>query len=171
LAFSRKTRPEFKLANINHIIEETLSLLDYQAGLQQVKIKRQYDPELLPVLADPAQLKQAFLNLFMNAQDAMPEGGELSIRTRNLGTKAVRVRISDTGMGIPKEHYSQIFEPFYTTKKGGGGAGLGLSVVYGIIKEHQGTIKVDSVVGQGTTFTIRLPARRPEEHADSPQKI
>ncbi|MDD3581284.1 MAG: PAS domain-containing protein [Desulfobacca sp.] len=171
LAFSRKTRPEFKLANINQIIEETLSLLDYQAGLQRVKIKRQYDPELLPVLADPAQLKQAFLNLFMNAQDAMPEGGELSIRTRNLGTKAVRVRISDTGMGIPKEHYSQIFEPFYTTKKGGGGAGLGLSVVYGIIKEHQGTIRVDSVVGQGTTFTIRLPARRPEEHADSPQKI
>jgi two-component system NtrC family sensor kinase len=134
--------------------------------LQHIKIKRQFEPDLYPVLADQGQLKQAFLNLFLNAQDAMPEGGILTIRTRNLGNKAVRIRISDTGIGIPKEHYSQIFEPFYTTKKAGSGVGLGLSVVYGIIKEHQGTIRVDSIVGQGTTFTIRLPARRPKEHVD-----
>lgn len=167
LAFSRKTKPEFKPQNINQIIEDTLSLIDYRAGMQGIKIKRQLASDLRPVRADQGQLKQAFLNLFMNALDAMPEGGALSIRTKNLDSKAVRIRISDTGVGIPREHFHQIFEPFYTTKKTGSGVGLGLSVVYGIIKEHQGTIKVDSIVGQGTTFNIRLPVWRPEHHADS----
>jgi signal transduction histidine kinase len=103
------------------------------------------------------------LNLFLNAQDAMPEGGTLTLETKNSRRHMVVVKVSDTGKGIPKENLSQIFEPFFTTKKTCAGAGLGLSVVYGIIRDHKGTIKVDSVLGQGTSFTMRLPACQPGE--------
>ena len=100
-----------------------------------------------------------------NALDAMPQGGTLTLEIKNM-RKDVMIRVSDTGKGIPKESLSQIFEPFFTTKKVASGAGLGLSVVYGIVRDHKGIIEVDSVLGQGTTFTIRLPALRAgEEHA------
>ena len=92
----------------------------------------------------------------------MAQGGTLTLETKNYHNREVKIKVSDTGVGIPKESFSQIFEPFYTTKKAGG-VGLGLSVVYGIIRDHKGLIKVDSVVGQGTTFTIRLPAYKPGE--------
>ncbi len=156
LAFSRKTKPEFTVVDLNQLLEETLALTEYQMRLQGITIKRQYAKNLLAVSADPGQMKQAFLNLFLNAQDAMPQGGTLTIQTKNYHNKEVILHITDTGVGIPKESFSQIFEPFYTTKKKGG-VGLGLSVVYGIIRDHKGLIKVDSVVGEGTTFTIRLP--------------
>ncbi len=95
----------------------------------------------------------------------MPQGGTLTLETKNL-RKEVLIRVSDTGKGIPKESLSHIFEPFFTTKKACSGVGLGLSVVYGIVRDHNGIIKVDSVLGQGTTFTIRLPALKAgEEHA------
>jgi two-component system, NtrC family, sensor kinase len=157
LAFSRKTKPEFMPVNLNALIEETLSLTEYQMRLQGITITRQLAPNLLPVSGDPGQLKQALLNLILNAQDAMAQGGTLSLETKNHHNREATVKVSDTGVGIPKESFSQIFEPFYTTKKAGG-VGLGLSVVYGIIRDHKGFIKVDSAVGQGTTFTIRLPA-------------
>ncbi len=160
LAFSRKTKPEFTVVNLNQLIEETLALTEYQMRLQGITIKRRFADNLLPVNADPGQMKQALLNLFLNAQDAMPRGGELTVQTKNYHHKEVIIRVTDTGVGIPKESFSQIFEPFYTTKKKGGG-GFGLSVVYGIIRDHKGLIKVDSIVGQGTTFTIRLPALKP----------
>jgi signal transduction histidine kinase len=157
LAFSRKTKPEFTPVDLNTLLEGTLALTEYQMRLQGITIKRQLAPNLLPVNADLGQLKQAFLNLVLNAQDAMAQGGTLTLETKNHHNREVKVKISDSGVGIPKESFSQIFEPFYTTKKAGG-VGLGLSVVYGIIRDHKGFIKVDSVVGQGTTFTIRLPA-------------
>ncbi len=157
LAFSRRTSPEFKPVDINALVEETLTLTEYQLRLQGIAVKRQLAPNLLPVNADPGQLKQAFLNLILNAQDAMAAGGTLTVETKNRHNREVKITISDTGVGIPKESFSQIFEPFYSTKKAGG-VGLGLSVVYGIIRDHKGFIKVDSVVGQGTTFSIRLPA-------------
>ncbi len=160
LAFSRKTKPEFTVVNLNQLIEETLALTEYQMRLQKITVKRQLAENLLPVSADPGQMKQALLNLFLNAQDAMPQGGTLTVQTKNYHGKEVLIRVIDTGVGIPKESFSQIFEPFYTTKKKGG-VGLGLSVVYGIIRDHKGLIKVDSIVGQGTTFTIRLPALKP----------
>jgi two-component system NtrC family sensor kinase len=165
LAFSRKTKPEFTPINVNAVLAETLSLSEYQMRLQGVTVKRSLSSELLPVLADPGQLKQAFLNLLLNAQDAMPQGGTLTLETKNFRSSGVVVQISDTGVGIPKECFSKIFEPFYTTKKAGSGVGLGLSVVYGIIRDHKGIIKVNSIVGQGTTFTIRLPAYKPGEES------
>ena len=165
LAFSRKTKPEFTPVNVNAFLTETLSLSEYQMRLQGVTVKRSLSSDLLPVLADPGQLKQAFLNLLLNAQDAMPQGGTLTLETKNSRDKGVVVKISDTGVGIPKECFSEIFEPFYTTKKAGSGVGLGLSVVYGIVRDHKGIIKVDSIVGHGTTFTIRLPAYKPGEES------
>ncbi len=168
LAFSRKTKPELTPINVNAVLAETLSLSEYQMRLQGITVKRSLSSDLLPVLADPGQLKQAFLNLLLNAQDAMPQGGELTLETQNSRAKGVVVRISDTGVGIPKDCFSKIFEPFYTTKKVGSGVGLGLSVVYGIVRDHKGIIKVESVLGQGTTFIIRLPAYQPgEENAAS----
>lgn len=161
LAFSRKTKPEFTPVDLNALLEETLALIEYQTRVQGISLERQFSPNLVPVSADPGQLKQAFLNLFLNAQDAMSQGGTLTVATKNIQNREAMIKIADTGVGIPKESFSQIFEPFYTTKKAGG-VGLGLSVVYGIIRDHKGIIKVDSVVGQGTTFTIRLPAYKPE---------
>jgi two-component system, NtrC family, sensor kinase len=161
LAFSRKTQPEFKSVDLNALLNQSLSLTEYQMRLQDIAVERQLAADLLPVMADQGQVKQAFLNLLLNAIDAMPKGGTLTLTTRNSRGREVVVQVADTGVGIPKEYFSQIFEPFYTTKKAGHGVGLGLSVVYGIVRDHKGTIKVDSIMGQGTMFSIRLPAIRP----------
>ncbi len=165
VAFSRKSRPEIKPVNLNAPLVETIFLIDYQMRLQNITIKTHLDEDLHPVLADKGQIKQILINLMLNAQDAMPQGGTLTLETKNM-RKDVVIRVSDTGKGIPKESLSHIFEPFFTTKKVASGAGLGLSVVYGIVRDHKGIIKVDSILGQGTTFTIRLPALKAgEEHA------
>jgi two-component system, NtrC family, sensor kinase len=158
LAFSRKTQPEFRPVDLNALLVETISLTEYQMRLQGITAERHLAADLLPVMADQGQIKQAFLNLLLNAIDAMPQGGTLTLSTKNSRRREVTVSVADTGVGIPKECFSQIFEPFYTTKKAGSGVGLGLSVVYGIVRDHKGHIKVDSVEGQGTWFTIRLPA-------------
>jgi two-component system, NtrC family, sensor kinase len=165
LAFSRKTKPEFQPVNLNEVAAEMLSLTGYQMRLQGITMKPQLAPDLLPVLADKGQMRQTFLNLLINAQDAMPQGGAITLETKNSRHREVVVKVSDTGKGIPKENISQIFEPFFTTKKTCSGAGLGLAVVYGIVRDHRGTIKVDSVLGQGTSFTIRLPAFKPGEES------
>jgi PAS domain S-box-containing protein len=158
LAFSRKSKPNFKAVNLNEVIKETISLIGNQMRLQNIAIKPLLDKDLHQILADRGQMKQILVNLLLNAQEAMPQGGTLTLETMNI-RKDVILRVSDTGKGIPKESLSQIFEPFFTTKKASG-AGLGLSVVYGIVRDHKGVIKVDSVVGQGTTFSIRLPASK-----------
>ncbi len=158
LTFSRKTTPEVRPLDLHGVLEAALALVSYQLRLQGIVVERRYAADLAPVLADKGQMTQVFLNLFLNAIDAMPEGGTLTLSTRNTRRRQVEVKVTDTGKGIPKEHIPQIFEPFFTTKKTASGAGLGLSVVYGIIRDHKGTIKVDSVVGKGSTFTIRLPA-------------
>lgn len=168
LPFSRKSKPELKPVNLNNLIAETLSLTEYQMRLQGINVETRWAPDLLPVMADPGQMKQVFLNLLLNAQDAMPQGGTLTLVTGNSRNRSVLVQITDTGVGIPREKFSQIFEPFYTTKKGSSGVGLGLSVVQGIIRDHHGVIRVHSIVGRGTSFTIRLPVHKPgEEHAAS----
>jgi PAS domain S-box-containing protein len=158
LPFSRTSKPEFKPVDLNTLLAETLALAEYQMRLQGITVEARWDPNLLQVRADPGKMKQVFLNLLLNAQEAMPKDGTLTLVTRNTRRREVLVLIADTGMGIPKEKFSQIFEPFYTTKAGGLGAGLGLSVVCGIIGDHQGVISVHSVVGRGTCFAIRLPA-------------
>ena len=109
------------------------------------------------VLVDRGQLQQVFLNLFLNARDAMPKGGWLSIATRADGNRAI-VEVSDTGSGIPSEYLARIYDPFFTTKAIGQGTGLGLSITYGIVREHEGTIECDSGVGQGTKFILSFPA-------------
>ncbi len=168
LPFSRKTKPEFRPVDLNTLLAETLSLTEYQMRLQGITVENRFTADLLPVMADPGQMKQVFLNLLLNAQDAMPQGGALTLITRNSRRREVLVQVTDSGVGIPKEMFSQIFEPFYTTKKGSSGVGLGLSVVQGIVRDHRGDIKVESVVGRGTSFTIRLPAYKPgDDHVAS----
>jgi len=154
LDFARTSGHEEILTDTNKIINETLTLIEYQPSMRKILIKKDLNKELVPVEADPLQLKQVFLNLILNAVQAMPEGGELRITTIN-ADKGIEVRISDTGIGIRDEEKQKIFQPFYTTKKDG--TGLGLSISYGIIKEHEGEIFVESAVGSGTTFKIVLP--------------
>ena len=165
VAFSHKSKPKLQPVNINVVIVETISLIGNQMRLQNIAVKHHLDKDLHLVLGDKGQLKQVLVNLVLNAQEAMPQGGTLTLETKNI-RRDVLIKVSDTGKGIPKENISHIFEPFFTTKKACAGAGLGLSVVYGIVKDLKGTIKVDSVLDQGTTFTIRLPASKAgEEHA------
>ncbi len=168
LPFSRRAKPEFKAVDLNNLLGETLALTEFQMRLQGITVETRYAPDLLPVRADPAKMKQVFLNLLINARDAMPKEGTLTVVTRNTRHREALVLIADTGGGIPRDKFAQIFEPFYTTKPGGLGAGLGLAVVQGIIGDHQGVIRVHSVVGRGTCFSIRLPAQKSgEDHVAS----
>ncbi len=168
LPFSRRSKPEFKQVNINTLLDEILSFTGYQMRLQGITIGTEWDKDVLPVIADEGQMKQVFLNLLLNAVDAMPQGGYLRLVTRNIPDHKIMVVVSDTGVGIPQEKVSQIFEPFFTTKQSGAGVGLGLAVVQGIIRDHNGSISVNSVLGQGTTFIIKLPAsKQGEEHVAS----
>jgi signal transduction histidine kinase len=116
-------------------------------------------PDLKPISANAGQMRQVFLNIILNAIQAMPGGGELRVDTRNCGDngqEGVEIRITDTGVGIPEELGKKVFQPFFTTKNEG--TGLGLAIVYGIVREHNGRIDVESEVGKGTTFTIFLPS-------------
>jgi two-component system NtrC family sensor kinase len=149
--------------DLNGLIVETISLTQHQMRLQDITVERQLASDLLPVMGDQGWMKQAILNLVLNAIDAMPKGGTLTLTTNNSQDRHVVIKVADTGVGIHKESFSQIFEPFYTTKKAGSGVGLGLAVVYGIVQDHKGSITVDSVVGQGTSFTIILPSIKSEE--------
>ena len=133
-----------------------LTLLEHQLETGKVKIRRDQSAQALVVEGVEHKLQQVFLNLFLNARDAMPRGGWLSIATRAEAGQAV-VEVADTGSGIPSEHLARIYDPFFTTKSIGQGTGLGLSIAYGIVREHDGSIHVESNVGQGTRFTLRLP--------------
>ena len=121
-------------------------------------MRRELAPSPALVLGIEHQLQQVFLNLFLNARDAMPRGGWLSVPTRTDESQVI-AEISDTGSGIPPEQLARIYDPFFTTKAIGRGTGLGLSITYGIVNEHQGFIQCDSAVGQGTRFSLRSPVR------------
>ena len=146
------------------MIEETLSLVSHPFRTAHVQVIRNLDPDLPTVLGSSNRLQQVFLNLFMNARDAMPSGGMLEVRTFATNG-SVEVEVTDTGSGIPRENLSRIFDPFFTTKSTGRGTGLGLSVSYGIIKEHAGKIEVRSTPGKGTSFRLEFPAARKAVHA------
>jgi two-component system NtrC family sensor kinase len=120
-------------------------------------VRRELSSDPVFVLGIEHQLQQVFLNLFLNARDAMPRGGWLTVTTRAEGGQFL-AEVSDTGSGIPPEHLARIYDPFFTTKAIGRGTGLGLSISYGIVLEHEGSIRCDSSVGQGTRFTVMLPA-------------
>ena len=132
-----------------------LALLEHQFEKGSVKIRRELAAGVVPVVGFEFKLQQVFLNLFLNARDAMPSGGWLTMATRVDGHEVV-AEVSDTGSGIPSEHLARIYDPFFTTKPIGQGTGLGLSITYGIVREHEASIQCQSAPGQGTRFTLRF---------------
>jgi len=162
LNFSRTSGSEFGEVSLNKVIQDTLNLLEHQLKTARVKVQSDLHEGLPTIHGNPGKLQQVFLNLFLNAKDAMPEGGTLQVMTSN--GSAVTVSVSDTGSGIAQEHIARIYDPFFTTKNGAReprrGTGLGLSVTYGIIQEHAGKIRVESRVGSGTTFHLEFPLTR-----------
>jgi PAS domain S-box-containing protein len=142
--------------DLNSIVNDVLSLLEPQLVAGKVKVRRELCPSPALVVGIEHKLQQVFLNLFLNARDAMPKGGWLSVSTR-VEDGHVVAEIGDTGSGIPSEHLSRIYDPFFTTKRIGKGTGLGLSITYGIVREHEGTLTCQSATGQGTKFTVSLP--------------
>jgi two-component system, NtrC family, sensor kinase len=164
LNFSRTGAAEFVEVNLNSVLEETLTLVQHPFKTAQVNVIKNYTEQLPPVLGSITRLQQVFLNLFMNARDAMPSGGMLEVRT-GAHNGSVAVEVTDTGLGIPAENLHRIFDPFFTTKATGRGTGLGLSVSYGIIKEHAGKVDVRSTPGKGTSFRLEFPVARKTVHA------
>jgi len=163
LNFSRTGTGDLADVDVNHVVEETLSLVAHPLKSAQIQVVKQLGPSLPPVRGSANKLQQVFLNLFLNARDAMPSGGMLEVRTA-MHNGSVEIEIADTGNGIAREHIHKIFDPFFTTKPGGSGTGLGLSVSYGIIKEHAGKIDVRSTPGRGTSFHVEFPAVRKTVH-------
>lgn len=157
LAFSRKQAAEPRLMDLNEAALGMKGMLERVIG-EDVDLRVAADAVPATVVADPAQVEQIIMNLAVNARDAMPAGGRLTIRTESL-PGWVELSVSDTGQGIPEEIRQQIFEPFFTTKEAGKGTGLGLALVRSIVEESDGRISVDSVVGQGTTFRVQFPLR------------
>ena len=159
LKFARVGNSEVQEVNINSLMLESLSLLDHQMRKANVEVDLELDASLPPTFANGGKLQQVFMNLFLNAKDAMPQGGHLTIKSYRRDS-AVVVQVKDTGRGISDEDIKRIYDPFFTTKDVGQGTGLGLSITYGIIQEHSGQIDVQSQPGRGTTFTLQLPLRR-----------
>jgi PAS domain S-box-containing protein len=158
LAFSRKSKMEFGEVDIHELLEKSIMLSQHKMDLQNIQVKTEMDANIPHVWGDFNQIQQCVINLIFNSIDAMPDGGVLTVGcTYNQNKEVVEIRVEDTGSGISEEDLPHIFEPFYTTKAEGNGLGLGLATVYGIIDRHKGTIGVDSELGRGTIFTIRLP--------------
>jgi signal transduction histidine kinase/DNA-binding NarL/FixJ family response regulator len=165
LTFSRQEELEKELCDITDLVESSLSLIEEQLKKHNIEVVREGYGSIPSIKVNKAEMQQVFLNLIMNARDAMlPKGGKLNIRINKV-KKNVEVSFSDTGQGIEEENLGKVFEPFYTTKGAAGGSlcvtgtGLGLSIAYGIIQRHGGTIEVESDVGKGTTFTIKFSAK------------
>ncbi len=175
LQFSRTSELKFEPVNVCKLLDETISLVGHSANLNNAKINRDYPEQSIKVEGDKNLLQQVFFNLFTNAIDAMPKGGEIKIRVYSevatqieneigyrtndyfkIGDEVNIIEIEDTGEGIPKDVLLKIFDPFFTTKEPGKGTGLGLSMVHLIIDRHRGTIDVKSKVGKGTKFIVKL---------------
>ncbi|MCX7792882.1 MAG: ATP-binding protein, partial [Thermodesulfovibrionales bacterium] len=173
LGFARKTGYEKTLTDINSLIERTVMMVKNQAKFHNIEFKLDLDRNLPSITVDAHQIEQVFLNLLINAADAMNERGTITIASRIIRGEVeplreqIELEFTDTGPGIPEEYLSKIFEPFFTTKPPGKGTGLGLSVSYGIIKRHGGTIFVKSVPGKGASFFIRLPVKESENEIKS----
>ena len=163
LNFSRTGAPETADIDVNRVVEETLSLVAHPLKASHIQVMKQLGEPLPAVRGSANKLQQVFLNLFLNARDAMPGGGMLEVRTA-AHNGSVEIEVADTGGGIAREHIHRIFDPFFTTKASGRGTGLGLSVSYGIIKEHAGKIDVRSTPGKGTSFHVEFPAVKKAVH-------
>jgi len=142
--------------DVNAVLADVLGLLEHQFATHRIKVRKELSEDPALVSGMEHKLQQVFLNLFLNAKDAMPKGGWLSVRTA-VEPERIMVELADTGGGIPSEHLSRIYDPFFTTKAMNQGTGLGLSITYGIVREHDGTIECDSTLGQGTRFVLSFP--------------
>ncbi|MBI1952625.1 MAG: HAMP domain-containing protein [Candidatus Omnitrophica bacterium] len=156
--FARVRPPSRVAVDLHTLLDESIRLVAHQASLQSVEVVKKYGSGLPPVEADSGQIKQVFVNIILNAVQAMPEGGTLTLETKVSEGHLVTV-IRDTGVGIPPEAIPKVFDPFFTTKEVGKGTGLGMSVSYGIIQRHQGEISLASEVGKGTAVTLKLPLK------------
>jgi len=159
LKFSRVSGSEYSELDVNKVIQETLSLIEPMLKASKVSLNLQLASSLPSIHGNYGKLQQVFMNLIVNARDAMPHGGELTLVTE-CENSTVRVEVCDNGVGIPPDQLNKIFDPFFTTKSTGRGTGLGLAVSYGIIREHCGNVLVESRLGQGTTFRLELPSGR-----------
>ncbi|MBW1990164.1 MAG: PAS domain S-box protein [Deltaproteobacteria bacterium] len=166
LEFARQTRHETRPENINQALERTLFLLENQSLFQNIDIQRRLDETLPPVPCDAQQLNQAFMNIILNAAEAMDGNGTLILATRAAQNgEYAEVEIADTGPGIPEQDLPRLFEPFFTTKEQGRGTGLGLSLAYGIVANHGGTIQAKNRPEGGASFILRLPLNPPGSQA------
>jgi signal transduction histidine kinase len=157
LNLARPAQSESGPIDLHAVINDVLSLLEHQFKNGSIQVRKELLPHSAIVQGIEYKLQQVFLNLFLNARDAMPRGGWLTIATSLREDGMASCEVSDTGSGIPPDYLSRIYDPFFTTKDIGKGTGLGLSITYGIVQEHGGSITCDSVVGQGTRFTLTLP--------------
>jgi two-component system NtrC family sensor kinase len=164
LDFSRQTKPQKMPVNVNHILLECLALVEKQPIFHNIEIEKDFVGNLPLVSADPTQIQQVFINMIINAAEAMEGGGRLTLETRyDPDDNSVDVMFTDTGHGIREEDMASLFDPFFTTKQVGHGTGLGLAISYGIVRKHKGAIYVESEVGKGTTFIVSLPVTAEEK--------
>jgi two-component system NtrC family sensor kinase len=167
LDFSRQRKPDKTFCDVNDVLKGCVSLLERQAQFQNIQIHWDLQPDLPKAVIDPSQIERVFINLIINAADAMENSGQLRLSTNYDSREGfIELGFTDTGHGISRENLEKIFDPFFTTKDTGHGVGLGLAISYGIIKEHNGTISVESEAGKGTTFTVRLPVTVEEKVSD-----
>jgi two-component system NtrC family sensor kinase len=160
LDFARPRTPVMKATAVNPLVEGCIALVEDQALFHNIDVVRRFAPDVPEVVVDPSLMQQVFMNLIINAAEAMPDGGRLVLSTRcDAPAGMVEVEVADTGHGIAEADLERVFDPFFTTKAVGHGTGLGLAISFGIVKEHRGTISVESEVGKGTTFAVRLPLR------------
>jgi len=157
LKFSRTSETESMNVNVNEVIEESLVLFGNQLSSHNVELNKVLSPNIPTIRANHTQIQQVFTDIIINALQAMPQGGKLTLITRPINSSAVEIEFTDTGEGIPKENLTKIFEPFFTTREPGKGTGLGLYMIYRILQNHHGRIDVKSEVGKGATFIITLP--------------
>jgi two-component system NtrC family sensor kinase len=169
LKFARaSTKEVFRPVDIDALLRETLSFTRHHLEMGNIKLINNLSPSLPEIMGNATQLQQVFTNIILNSLQAMPQGGELRVSTKMVDDKSqkmIQITFSDTGCGIPQENLNKVFEPFFTTKEVGEGTGLGLSVSYGIIKDHKGEILVESEVGKGSTFVIFIPVPLKKKHS------
>jgi two-component system NtrC family sensor kinase len=158
LLFSRSSETNIQTNDLINILERSLLLINHHLQLNNITLNKEFCCNYLEFECDKNLIQQALLALLINAIEAMPDGGILTVKV-NCKDSIIYIKISDTGVGIPKENLTKIFEPFFSTKPGGKGTGLGLSVVYGIVKQHQGKIEIESEVNKGTTVTLTFPKK------------
>ena len=162
LDFTRRDEYSFSQISINNVLNTTLNFVSNEININKIQLKKELGLNLPQITGNQNNLQQVFLNMFLNSIQAMPDGGTLNVKSY-IHEKTVCIAISDTGVGISPENIEKIFDPFFTTKKVGEGTGLGLSVSYGIIKQHRGEVFVESELGKGTIFVIKFPISKGEQ--------